>query len=267
MLSMPTPFDYVVDHIVEARYHNHRKEEHSDIVSNGIVEDLKLRCDSIRDDFDSARIQAWRNIVAPGTGLKKERTIDLLIAEPDGSGVRPDLSRARLAIENKSVATAHRNKSARAQIMDAVGKNIQAISPEVILLGTVIVGTAVRYLNIPDAVKKFYSHDFDSLILPRLSTGDQSLWDDYGDVGTSPNSATDASRTVQYFRDNVAVRSITLTHQPGYDYLLIVPMHINNVDPPRVDRSCGLVDHDKDYGEMLDTLCSAYSYRFGPSHV
>ncbi len=49
----------------------------------------------------------------------------------------------------------------------------------------------------------------------------------------------------------------------GYDYVLLVPMHIDNVGPPYIPRPNSLgIDIDKDYQIMLTQLCKAYSARW-----
>jgi len=53
------------------------------------------------------------------------------------------------------------------------------------------------------------------------------------------------------------------THVQGYDYLLIVPVHIDSVNPPRLafDNALG-VDIEAAYKQMIDTICKAYTARW-----
>jgi hypothetical protein len=106
---MTTPFDEVIEQIRSRGFHNQRLEDHSDTVSDGILRDLRRRCDSFAADFSRHKIQSWKNVRTPGA---RNRKIDLLVGEPD---VRegPDPDRLRFCVENKSVVTAHRNLYAR----------------------------------------------------------------------------------------------------------------------------------------------------------
>lgn len=54
---MKTPFDAVISAIAAARYHNHRLEAHSDLVSDGIIADLRAQCATIRDDLASGIVR------------------------------------------------------------------------------------------------------------------------------------------------------------------------------------------------------------------
>jgi hypothetical protein len=106
---MTTPFDTVIDEIKTRGYHNHRLQDHSDIVSDGIYSDLIASCEYIKNDVERGIIKHWLNVKTPGA---RNRKIDLLIGEPDKNG-NPDLDKIRICIENKSVVTAHRNRDAR----------------------------------------------------------------------------------------------------------------------------------------------------------
>ena len=108
---MTTPFDAAISAIGLARYHNHRLEAHSDIVSDGIVTDLRAFCTPFRSDIEHGVVRVWKNVSAPGDRLRK---IDLFVGEPDADG-RPDMQRVRVAIENKSVITAPRESPHRAR--------------------------------------------------------------------------------------------------------------------------------------------------------
>ena len=255
---MRTPFDDLVDDILQRGYHNQRREIHSDIVADGILRDLLAACDSMRADFESGMIRAWKNVPSPGD---RKRKIDLLIAEPEPGGGRPDLTKTRLGIENKSVVTAHRNKTSRFDDLTKLLGAYQASRPETVLIVTAIVGTAQRFLNVPDRIKPFYKDTFEVDILPRLSTGDETLWEDFP-FAVSENKPQDPMQTVEHFR-TLPTRPPGMTHISGYDYLLLVPMYVDNVVPPYVDRTFGgAIDHDADYRNMIATTCKAYTARW-----
>jgi hypothetical protein len=49
----------------------------------------------------------------------------------------------------------------------------------------------------------------------------------------------------------------------AYDYVLLVPVFIDNVCPPRVARDNALgIDVDAEYRSMLDRICKAYTARW-----
>lgn len=107
---MSTPFDEVITEIRRHRFHNHRLEGHSDLVSRGIYRDIIETCERLRQDADDKVVRSWLNVKAPGP---RERKIDLFIGEPAEDPNLSALSKLRIGVENKSVLTAHRNRDAR----------------------------------------------------------------------------------------------------------------------------------------------------------
>lgn len=257
---MTTPFDEAIASIERARYHNHRLEGHSDTVSDGIIADLKAFCAPFNRDLESGVIRVWKNVSAPGDRLRK---VDLFVGEPAADG-HPDIQRVRLAIENKSVITAHRNRTNRFDDLRKVLSAVHGARPEAIVVATVLVGVSQRVLNIPDQVHKFFrdrQEEFDGTILPRLSSGDASLWDQF-DWAVSSNSASDARKTVELFK-TLPTRGSGHTHVQGYDFVLLVPVEIDNVSPPSVKRDNALgIDVDAEYESLLERICSAYTARW-----
>ena len=130
---MNTPFDKAIEAIQRAGYHNHRLETHSDIVSDGIYEDLLRTCDAFRADVESGVVSVWKNVSSPGD---RERRVDLFVGEPDASG-QPNIGKCRIAIENKSVITAHRNRTNRFDDLKKVVAAIQEERPEALLIATI----------------------------------------------------------------------------------------------------------------------------------
>jgi hypothetical protein len=177
---------------------------------------------------------------------------------------RPDYERARICAENKSVVTAHRNADARFSDLDEELQAIHRVKPEAVLVATVMVGMAERYLNIPDGVKKTYrgrEEAFEKTVVPRLSSGDQSLWDEFP-TAVSENRPDDARRTIEKFRQ-IRTRAPARTDVLGYDSVLIVPVYIDNVNPPYVARKNPFgIDVDRDYESMLGQICKAYTARW-----
>ena len=258
---MNTPFDAVIAAIAAARYHNHRLEAHSDIVSDGIVADLQAHCATFRDDLESERVRIWKNVGSPGD---RERRVDLLVGEPDASG-KPDISKVRIAVENKSVITAHRNTTNRFDDLKKVVAAVQGAQPEAIVIATVLIGVALRTLNIPDHVQKIYRDDreeeFDRDILPRLSSGDDSLFTQFS-FAISENRPSDAQKTLDLFR-TLPTRGSAQTHLVAYDSVLLVPVRIDNVHPPELPRPNALgIDVDADYQDFLVRTCKAYTARW-----
>jgi hypothetical protein len=255
-----TPFDAAIAAIAAARYHNHRLEAHSDIVSDGIVSDLRRECAALRADLENGVVKVWKNVASPGD---RERRVDLFVGEPDENG-EPDLSRVRIAIENKSVITAHRNSTNRFDDLKKVVSAVQGARPEALVIATVLIGLAVRVLNIPDQVHKFFrdrDDEFTRDVLPRLSSGDETLFTEFS-WAVSRNRAGDAAKTLELFR-SLPTRGPAQTHLVAYDSVLLVPVHIDNVHPPVLPRPNALdVDVDADYRGFLVRTCAAYTARW-----
>lgn len=257
---MITPFDRAIEAIATARYHNHRLEAHSDTVSDGIVDDLLARCAPLQEDLERGLVEVWKNVSSPGDRLRK---VDLFVGEPGTYG-EPVVPKVRIALENKSVITAHRNRTNRFDDLRKVLGAIHGARPQALLIATVLVGLAERVLNIPDQVHKFFrdrEDEFEANVLPRLSSGDQTLWDEF-DWAVSPNRPQDPARSVELFR-KLPTRKPGHTHVEGYDYVLLVPVEIDNVNPPRLPRVNPLgINIDDEYPRMLEQLCSAYTARW-----
>lgn len=160
--------------------------------------------------------------------------------------------------------TAHRNRTNRFDDLSKVMAAIQATRPQAILIATILVGLAERVLNVPDKVHSFF-HDrqdeFDQKVRPRLSTGDASLWQEFS-WATSANRPNDPAGTVELFR-TLPVRGPAETHLKAYDSVLIVPVRIDNVNPPELPRPNELgIDVDADYAECIAKTCRAYTARY-----
>ncbi len=258
---MSTPFDGVIARIASSRYHNHRLEEHSDLVSTGVFADLISHCTALRADADGGVVREWLNVRAPGA---RERKIDLFIGEPQKELGKPNIRRLRICVENKSVITAHRNRDARFDDLNETMQVVHGVKQEAVIVATILVGIARDVLNIPDQVKKLYKGrlpEFNKSIFPRLSSGDESLWRQFP-WAISHNKASDAARTVAKFRQ-LPTRPPGHTHVQGYDYVLIVPVHIDNVNPPRIAFANDLgIDVESDYSRMVESICKAYTARW-----
>lgn len=258
---MSTPFDAAIAAIAKARYHNHRLETHSDTVSDGIVSDLRGFCEPFRRDLESSVVRVWKNVSSPGD---RKRKVDLFVGEPSESG-EPDLQRVRIAVENKSVITAHRNRTNRFDDLSKVLGAVHSARPEALLVATVIIGLADRVLNIPDHVHKVYREDkeeqFENEVLPRLSSGDQSLWEDFN-WAISHNAKNDPTTTAALFA-TLPTRGAGHTHKEGYDYVLLVPVMIDNVNPPSLPRENPLsINVDVEYRKLIEQMCAAYTARW-----
>jgi len=258
---MITPFDDVIADIKKRGYHNHRLENHSDIVGNGIVRDLLKRCNIIRKDFEARKIKCWLNVRTLGA---RHRKIDLLIGESKQGIDAPDLDKLRICIENKSVVTAHRNRDARFDDLNEALEVLHRVKPEAVTVATVMIGIAERVLNVPDKIKPVYRtrlNEFQNNVLPRFSSGDQSLWQEYP-WAISVNRHGDPQTTLAKFQ-SLPQRQPGHTHIAGYDFVLLVPVLIDNVNSPSVARSNSLgIDVDKDYEAMLNQICKAYQARW-----
>jgi len=255
-----TPFDHFIEKIEEARYHNHRGESHSDIVCDELWADLLKRCPSFASDAKSGLIKPWFNVDVDGLN----HAVDMMVCSTDGPDA-PDLARARLCMENKSVITAHsKNRKNRHGNLNDFWQVVQAKKPEVVIVGSVLIGTADRVLNVPDRVKRgcrLLGIDFDTDVLPRLSTGDQTLWDVIPE-SASKNAANAAEKTYQKM-SSLPVKPHGRTHEQGFDALFLAPVFVNNVDPPYVDRKNGFgLDVDWSYDHGVERICKAYTARW-----
>lgn len=257
---MTTPFDEAIVAIAKMGYHNHRLEAHSDVVSRALLNDLLEQCAPLKADLDAGVVKHWINVRSPGD---RSRKVDLFVGEPGPDG-HPYVPGVRIALENKSVITAHRNRGSRFDDLSKILGAIHSARPEAILVATVLIGLARRVLNIPDQVHPFFrdrEHEFVAGILPRLSSGDESLWQEFS-WAASPNSVADPAKTIDMFR-KLPTRKPGHTHVAGYDFVLLVPVNIDNVNPPSLPRpnTCG-IDVDSEYQKMLDQLCAAYTARW-----
>jgi len=71
-----------------------------------------------------------------------------------------------------------------------------------------------------------------------------------------------AARTADLFHI-LPTRGSGHTHVQGYDYVLLVPVSIDNVNPPRVARDNDLgIDVDAEYSRLIQQMCSAYTARW-----
>ena len=257
---MSNPFDKAIAAIAAARYHNHRLEAHSDTVSTALFQDLLEFCAPLREDFASGVVKVWKNVSAPGDRLRK---VDLFVGEPDSKGL-PDIHKVRIAVENKSVITAHRNATNRFDDLRKVLSAIHSARPEALLVATVLVGLSRRVLNVPDHVHKMYrdrEEEFERLVLPRLSSGDASLWEQFN-FAISTNRPNDPAKTIELLR-TLPTRPPGHTHVQGYDAVLLVPVQMDNVNPPSLPRPNELgIDVDEEYRRMLEKLCSGYRARW-----
>ena len=193
----------------------------------------------------------------------RERRVDLFVGEQDANG-HPDITTVRIAVENKSVITAHRNTTNRFDDLKKVVAAVQGAQPEALVIATVLIGVADRTLNIPDQVHKFYrdrEEEFERDVLPRLSSGDESLFTQFS-WAVSRNRPSDAQKTLELFR-TLPTRGSAQTHLVAYDSVLLVPVRIDNVHPPELPRPNTLgIDVDADYREFLVRTCKANTARW-----
>jgi len=238
-------------------YHNHRRQEHSDTVAEGLFQDLLRTCESLRKDHEKGIVRYWMNMMAPGG---RGRKLDLWVGKPDPGTGRPDISELRIGVENKSVITAHRNRTSRFDDLRETLEAIQSTRREAILIATVLLGTARRVLNVPDKIATSVS-DFETSVRHRLSVGDEELWGDFPHA-VSRNSVKDPAKTLELLRQ-LPTRHPTFTHERGYDYVLVVPVFVDNVAVPFVARTNNLgLDVDLEYEAMLNVICRAYTARW-----
>jgi hypothetical protein len=257
---MTTAFDRAIEAIKIHGYHNHRLETHSNTVGDALLKDMLSECSTLRQDFESGVVRAWKNVASPGD---RSRKVDLFIGEPDPQG-KPDISRVRIAVENKSVITAHRNRTNRFDDLSKVLSAIHSVRPEALLIATVLIGLAQRVLNVPDKVHGFFrdrEDEFQSTVKPRFSSGDHTLWNEFS-WGVSTNRPNDPQITCDLLK-TIPTREPGHTHVKGYDSVVLVPVMIDNVNPPSIPRPNALgIDVDAEYARLLARTCAAYSARW-----
>lgn len=253
----------LLDSIRAKHFHSHRGQAHSTLLSRFILADLTEGCPSFRADIESGVVRSFNILKTPGA---RGRRADLLVAEPlKGDTEHPDLTKLRLCVENKSVVTAHRNATSRYDDLREVVDVLHREQPDAIFVATALVGVSPRYLNVNDGVKKcckiWGTDRFGTEVLRRLSTGDQTLWDDFPEH-ISPNKPGDPEHTVAQFQ-GLPTRNKTQTHRAGYDFLLIIPVDIDNVNPPKLCPPGTLgIDAMADYNAMIQHVCGTYTMRF-----
>ncbi|MGQ0648969.1 MAG: hypothetical protein ACT4P7_15535, partial [Gemmatimonadaceae bacterium] len=141
---------------------------------------------------------------------------------------------------------------------------VQGARPEALLIATVLIGLSERVLNIPDQVHKFYRDreaDFEASVLPRLSSGDESLFEEFP-WAISQNRRGDPAKTLKLFR-TLPTRGSAQTHLVAYDSVLLVPVRIDNVHPAFLPRPNDLgVDVDSDYRDCIARTCNGYTARW-----
>ena len=73
---------------------------------------------------------------------------------------------------------------------------------------------------------------------------------------------SDPAKTVEKFRE-LPTRPPARTDLVAYDYVLLVPVYVDNVNPPRIARDNTLgIDVDGEYEAMLEQICRAYKARW-----
>jgi hypothetical protein len=253
----------LIDAISARGYHNHRRRHHFSDLSTLIVDGLIQRCDAVARDLSEGAIVQYKDVrIPPRDGVHT----NLLVARPSESAeIRPQ--DIRIAICHTSVVTAHRNKGSRHDDLDGFLRALLDYSPDAICIGTALIGMSEDVLNVPDSVKRHFKQpgrDFEKEVKPRLSIGDESLWEEFPDC-ISKNRPDSSAKTIELFR-SLATRNPGTTHNRGFDYLLIVPAHIDNVNPPKLaSREESGIDAQAEFDAMLDTICRAYEMRWsGP---
>jgi hypothetical protein len=285
MDTLETPFDRHAARVNQIGYHNHRVNTHSDIISDGIVQDLRTTCATLKDDLDALRVGYWRNKKNP---WGRKRNTDLVVAEPLTDAVpqgkaplaeeawrgaaafkKVELApeKIRIVVEHKSIMTAHRNLSARHDDLNNLAQEA-AGSPNVIVGATVMVGTAPRMLNVPDGIKKLYKSKpgrFERDVVSRMKKHNPLLWEKFKDF-VSPNQPEHIAHSFHVLMSTVVKRrSPGNRNAVGYDAFLVVPVFYDNVNVARVvrDNPYG-IDVDQEYRKFIERISDDYAKLYGP---
>lgn len=287
-----TPFDDHAARVNAEGYHNHRVNTHSDLISQGIVQDLYGTSRSLRRHLDDGLVGFWVNRRNP---WGRKRNTDLIIGQPVEAVAKPssplgfkgaatlsspDPDNVRVIGEHKSIVTAHRNRSARHDDLDHLYQDANAKSPGTLVCATIMIGTAEWYLNVADRLKSGFAkwefedgkrkrvhleEKFEREVMPRLRRHDPALMDDFI-FAVSDNTERDIEASFELFQREIPVRPIGDRASPGFDAFLIVPVHYDNVHPARVDREAQRrfrLDHDRDYQAFIARLARDYDALWG----
>lgn len=257
-------------------YHNHRVNTHSDIISDGILQDLWKHCSAIHADLKLGRVGYWKN---QKINWGRGRVTDVVVAEPtiqgtkesrkqiefdwhgaaNIKGAKPNLQKLRIVIEHKSVVTAHRNRDAR---HDDLNNMWQEATSHVVVGATVMIGLAQQYLNVADKLRdRIEEERFNREIMPRLKAHDKTLFNDFS-FAVSKNKPNDPMLTFKKF-NTLPVRPPDRSTQ-GFDALFLCPIYYDNVSPAHVvrDNLFG-IDVDSKYRKFLERICHDYANLWG----
>jgi hypothetical protein len=274
---MYTPFDAHAARATENGYHNHRDNSHSDIISDGIVEDLKNKSALIKAHLEAGVIGYWKNQPNP---WGRERDTDLVLAEPlhsEAKKSKPDMKKIRLVVEHKSVLTAHRNRDARYDDLNNLCSGA-GLTPNIIVAATVMIGIAERYLNVADQIKNRYmvyketpsgrqkkvlnTEAFNNEIMKRIFARDETLFVTH-EYAVSLNTRSDIESTFAKFRQ-LPVRDIDNRKKAALDALLLVPVFYDNVHASKIVRNNPFnIDVDKEYDAFILKLARIYENEYG----
>jgi hypothetical protein len=128
---------------------NPRSQQQSDYLSHCIVEDLRLISPTISRQLDSLRLTYTVNMTLWSRVV--DRVIDLVIHDPRQTG---PLNQARVAVEHKTVMTAH-GKARKNRLGDIVAycNHTHNHSRQAIAAATIVINTSSEYEN-PDRFRE-----------------------------------------------------------------------------------------------------------------
>ena len=81
-MKVLTAYDMVVAAIGASGFHNHRKQEHSDVLAEAVLNDLHARCPSFASDLSTGIVISSLNFSAPGG---RGRRLDLAVHQAGGA--------------------------------------------------------------------------------------------------------------------------------------------------------------------------------------
>lgn len=290
-----------MEYLNEIGFHHPRTaKEHSTELSRHMVNDLYQSCPSVRSDADEGTI-AFDLDVKIKVGDRSHVT-DLVIGEPVTHGLpshglaQSELhpSKYRIAIEHKSVITAHRNRLNRLRDLNEFAEYMYAYRADVVVGGTLLIGTSTKFVSVESidriirawkALEKMpiltesrlakcraaWLRDMGQLTnlenwKKRMCKKDPLLLTVFGDTKAwTTNEVDDAENTFRKFQSGLRVRDSNSNppEKPGFDGFALMYVAIDNFNPCQIDGSREAGRNDLlTYSQFLRRIETAYSSRF-----
>jgi len=301
-------FERVIKRIRNDGVYHPRDQRVSTQLGLEILRDLYFVSPEFREDVNCGRICYGFNLKFEKTSTSNSKRTDLAIGVLDESADIPPIltkyledaplipemkmlhittrdrdlmKEVRIAMENKSVITAHRNRNNRSDELVSIADVLSEACPGAILVATVMIGTATEFLNYEvlqraegvlevfcervrggyqlDEIKRLLGRSApeiaDFLNQPRIRKALIST-----NESQEPFNTMDRMHGVLKPREN--------TSQIGYDVLILQFCHIDNIGPARLESPEYFkgIYAQYQYNTALKRLSGLYRERFAKSN-